>query len=67
MIYNRIKGNLIKKINFEKHFNNFIHPSTYLNKLLFSGVDENENSYLELWNVISGEKIFEFSEFTKDK
>lgn len=35
IIFNRQKGNIIKKMNFETPFDNFIHPTTYLNKLLF--------------------------------
>ena len=56
LVFNRMKGTVSKKIQFEKDFDQFIHPSTYVNKLLFSAPNENP----ELWNIMSEEKIFEF-------
>jgi hypothetical protein len=38
-------------------FDNFIHPSTYVNKLLFSG-----EGGLQLWNIMTQEKIYDFKE-----
>ena len=40
MIFNRLKGTLMRTVNFACDFDDFIHPSTYVNKLLFSGPDE---------------------------
>lgn len=57
IIFNRMKGNIIKKINFETHFDNFIHPSTYLNKLLFSN-----GNVLQIWNIMTSEQIFDFKD-----
>lgn len=55
IVFNRSKGSIVKKIQFEKEFDDFIHPTTYVNKLLFSGVDATQ-----LWNIMSEEKIFDF-------
>lgn len=55
IVFNRKTGEVQKKIKFDKNFNNFIHPSTYVNKLLFSSGDS-----LQLWNVISENLIFDF-------
>jgi U3 small nucleolar RNA-associated protein 21 len=56
LVFNRMKGTLSKKIMFEKEFDDVIHPSTYVNKLLFSGPNEKP----ELWNIMTEEKVFEF-------
>ena len=56
IVFNRMKGTVNKKVKFEKEFDNFIHPSTYVNKLLFSG----PGVKAELWNIMSQERIFEF-------
>jgi hypothetical protein len=61
-----MKGDIVKRINFECHHDNFTHPNTYVNKLLFSSSDgTGEGSCLELWNIMSGEKIFDFPQFAK--
>ena len=49
IVFNRMKGSVNKKVKFEKEFDNFIHPSTYVNKLLFSGLGVKA----ELWNIMS--------------
>ena len=57
----------MRTINFPCDFDDFIHPSTYVNKLLFSGPGEDsEGTNLQLWNIITEEKIFEFADLTKD-
>ena len=56
LVFNRMKGTLSKKIKFDKDFDDVIHPSTYVNKLIFSGPNEKP----ELWNIMTEEKIFEF-------
>ena len=58
-VFNRKKATMTRKFIFEKHFDSFIHPSTYVNKLLFSG---GEDGGLQLWNIMSDEKIFDFKE-----
>jgi hypothetical protein len=40
-----------------------MHPTTYINKLLFAG----ENRNIELWNIIDDELIYKFSNILKDK
>lgn len=49
MVFNRMKGTISKKMTFDKEFDTFIHPSTYVNKLLFSG----PGVKAELWNIMS--------------
>jgi hypothetical protein len=44
----------------ETIFEDFIHPKAYVNKLLFSGYDSDESGCLQLWNIMSGEMIFDF-------
>jgi len=61
MVFNRQKGKLVKKITFETHFDNFLHPNTYVNKLVFSG-----GEHLELWNIMTEAKIFSFSDSFKN-
>ena len=39
IIFHRKEGRIVKKLMFDNHFSNFIHPSTYVNKLLFSSND----------------------------
>ena len=57
----------MRTIKFESAFDNFVHPSTYVNKLLFSGSTENgDGTTLQLWNIMTEEKIFEFGDITKD-
>lgn len=61
IIFNRLKGTVIKKIQFESAFDEFVHPSTYINKLVFS-----HKNKLELWNVMSEQKIFQFGAFEEE-
>jgi hypothetical protein len=65
LIFNRMKGNLIKKVQFDCHFTDFIHPSTYVNKLLFSGSQGKEDAQkpcMQLWNIMNHEKLFDFND-----
>lgn len=55
IVFNRQKGSIVKKINFETHFDDFLHPNTYLNKLVFSGGEE-----LQLWNIMTEQLVFDF-------
>jgi U3 small nucleolar RNA-associated protein 21 len=57
IVFNRMKGTLVKKITFETNFDNFLHPTTYINKLLFSGGSE-----VQLWNIMTEEKLFTFQD-----
>ena len=38
-----------------------MHPNTYVNKLLFSGTNDGKPT-LQLWNIMSEQKIFTFDE-----
>lgn len=44
-----------KQIRFTDQFDDFIHPRTYVNKLLFSGckADDEQQPALQLWNIMS--------------
>ena len=55
VVFNRKQGSVNKKIKFDSSFDNFIHPSTYVNKLLFSS-----GNSLQLWNVMSETMVFDF-------
>lgn len=60
-----MKGSLIKKVQFDCHFTDFIHPSTYVNKLLFSGSQGKEDEQkpcMQLWNIMNHEKLFDFND-----
>jgi U3 small nucleolar RNA-associated protein 21 len=47
----------VKKVTFDNtELDYFVHPITYVNKLLFSG-----GKTMELWNVIEQEKIYTFN------
>lgn len=39
-----------------------IHPTTYINKLVFAG-----GNRLELWNIIDDSKVYAFSKILADK
>jgi len=56
IVFDRLKGNVIKKMNFDSHFEGFIHPRTYVNKLVFYGGESTE-----LWNIMDEKKIFTFN------
>lgn len=49
---------VVKRLNFEgaPMFDRMMHPVTYVNKLLFYG-----GKKMQLWNVIQGERIYEFN------
>ena len=56
VVFDRKAGSVLKKHNFETAFSGFMHPSTYLNKMVFWGQER-----LELWNVMEMTKVFAFS------
>ena len=67
LIFSRTKGKRMRTLNLGCDFDNFIHPTTYVNKLLLSGpVEDSEASTLQLWNIMTEEKIFEFTDLTQD-
>jgi hypothetical protein len=39
-----------------------MHPTTYVNKLVFAG-----NNRIELWNIIDDKKIYAFKNIVEDK
>ncbi len=55
IIFNVKTGQVIKKKKFSNDFTIMMHPTTYINKLLFAG-----GSQVELWNVIEDSKVYEF-------
>jgi U3 small nucleolar RNA-associated protein 21 len=55
IIFNIKTGQIVKRRKFETSFTVMMHPTTYINKLLFAG-----GSKVELWNVIEDTKIYDF-------
>lgn len=53
-----------KQVTFADAFDDFIHPNTYVNKLLFSGAKEKDESQatLQLWNIMAEQLVFSFDE-----
>ena len=57
LIFNTQTAKVVKRTQFEnKELSGFIHPITYVNKMLFFGGNK-----MELWNVIEEEKVYEFT------
>lgn len=57
VIYDLKTTEVVKKLNLgDGQLDHMMHPVTYLNKLLFFG-----GKTMQLWNVIEGEKIYEFN------
>jgi hypothetical protein len=55
IIFNIKTGQIVKRKLFDCDFDIMMHPTTYINKLVFAG----ENK-LELWNIIDDKKIYAF-------
>lgn len=51
----------MKRKQFDKHFEIMMHPTTYINKLVFA-VDNK----MELWNIIEDELVYTFTNVVKD-
>lgn len=47
IIFNLKTGDIVKRIKFDNNFTGFMHPTTYINKLVFYGEGK-----MELWNII---------------
>lgn len=62
IIFNIKSGQVVKKKQFDHEFETFMHPTTYVNKLLFSG-----DSHLELWNIIDDQLIYTFKNSIEGK
>ena len=66
IVFDRMKGSVNKKMQLggdEATFpDDFMHPNTYLNKLVFS-----VGPRLQLWNIIAEQKVFEFDFSEKEK
>ena len=60
IIFNAKTGAIIQKKTFMHSFEHMMHPTTYINKLLFAGGDK-----LELWNVIDDKLIYAFPKTLK--
>jgi len=66
IVFNRKTGKVHKKTEFDATFTSMLHPTTYINKFLFAGTTTEGRPTLQLWNVMAGEKLFEFEDLTKD-
>lgn len=62
IIFNLKQGNIVKKKIFDHHFDVMMHPTTYINKLVFAG-----NGIMELWNIIEDERIYDFKNIAQGK
>ena len=61
IIFNIKTGGIVRRKKFEKDFRILIHPTTYVNKLLFA--DDNS---IELWNIIDDDLVYKFENALKD-
>jgi hypothetical protein len=55
IIFNIKTAAIIKRKTFETDFDIMMHPTTYINKLVFAGAGK-----LELWNIIDDKLIYSF-------
>ena len=62
IIFNIRTGTIIKKKKFDCDFEIMMHPTTYINKLLFAG-----GNRIELWNIIDDNKIYSFKKILDEK
>lgn len=60
IIFNIRTGDIIRQKRFEDDFEIMMHPTTYINKLVFAA-----RGKVELWNIIDDKKIFEFVNLSK--
>lgn len=56
IMFNAKNGQIVKRMKFDHEFDQMMHPSTYINKLVFAGA----GGKLELWNVIDQKLIYAF-------
>lgn len=62
IIFNLKNGQIAKQIKFETHYKEMIHPTTYINKLLFA-----DDTKIDLWNVIDNNLIYTFKNISESE
>ena len=62
IIFNTRTGAVIRKKQFKVEFTIMMHPTTYVNKLLFAGKGQ-----MQLWNIIDDSMIYEFKTILEGK
>ena len=62
IIFNIKTAAIIKRKKFDCDFDIMVHPTTYINKLIFAG-----GNRLELWNIIDDSKVYAFQNILADK
>ena len=62
IIFNIKTGQIVKKKKFDCDFDIMMHPTTYINKLVFAG-----GNRMELWNIIDDKLIYAFKNILQEK
>lgn len=62
IIFNARTGAVIKRKIFDHEFDVMMHPTTYINKLVFAC-----GNIIELWNIIDDKKVYSFKNITQKK
>jgi len=62
IIFNIRTAAIVKRKKFDCDFDIMVHPTTYINKLVFAG-----GNRIELWNIIDDSKVYAFSKILQGK
>ena len=62
IIFNIRTAAIVRRRRFDCDFDVMLHPTTYINKLVFAG-----GNRIELWNIIDDTKVYSFSKLMQGK
>jgi hypothetical protein len=62
IIFNIKTAAIVRRKKFDCDFDLMMHPTTYINKLVFAG-----GNRIELWNIIDDSKVYAFSKILQGK
>ncbi len=62
IIFNIRTAAIVRRKKFDCDFDIMVHPTTYINKLVFAG-----GNRIELWNIIDDSKVYAFSKILQGK
>jgi hypothetical protein len=62
IIFNIRTAAIVRRRRFDCDFDVMLHPTTYINKLVFAG-----GNRIELWNIIDDTKVYSFSKLLQGK
>ena len=62
IIFNIRTAAIVRRKKFDCDFDIMVHPTTYINKLVFAG-----GNRTELWNIIDDSKVYAFSKILQGK